>query len=75
MVPPWLKYPDLPRLSLGWRMGRGEEHYNTVYRQFSRLSPEEQDDYQRRFPEPTDWHGWYDMVRANPWITRDDGAT
>ena len=74
MEPPWRKYPEIPRGSIDWRMGRGEEHYNAVYRMFSRLNPNEQDDYQGRFPEPPDWQGWYDMVRGHPWVVREDGS-
>lgn len=28
ILPPWLKYPDCPRLSIGWRMGGGEQYMN-----------------------------------------------
>jgi ribA/ribD-fused uncharacterized protein len=26
MPPPWAQYPDIPRTSIGWRMGRGEDY-------------------------------------------------
>ena len=28
MVPPWIKYPNLPSGSMGWRMGVGEQYSN-----------------------------------------------
>lgn len=27
MVPPWVKYPNLPLGSIGWRMGVGEDYW------------------------------------------------
>jgi hypothetical protein len=67
MEPPWAKYPDMERQSVGWRMGDGEDYYNTVYRMFSALPPAAREDYEQRHPEPPGWSGWYDMVKANPW--------
>ena len=29
MPPPWLKYPDIGRYSIGWRMGYGEDYIGT----------------------------------------------
>lgn len=27
MVPPWIKYPNIPLGSIGWRMGAGETYW------------------------------------------------
>jgi hypothetical protein len=32
MIPPWKKYPDIPRFSIGWRMGDGEDYYAQFFR-------------------------------------------
>jgi hypothetical protein len=67
MKPAWLAYPDIPRYSIGWRMGRGEDHYNAVSKMFSGLDEEEQAAYRQCYPEPPEWAGWYDQVQAKPW--------
>jgi hypothetical protein len=34
LVPPWVKHPNIPRYSIGWRMGSGE-WYVWMWRQWS----------------------------------------
>jgi len=67
MQPPWMSLPDLPRQSVGWRMGSGEEIYNRFYRWFSSLRGDEQSEFQAANPEPPDWHGFYRMIVDRPW--------
>ena len=55
MEPPWIKHPDIPAGSVGWRMGRGEEYYNEFYRWFSALTPAEQEEYVRSNAPPYEW--------------------
>lgn len=26
LAPPWVEFPDIPRYSIGWRMGPGEDY-------------------------------------------------
>lgn len=57
--PPWVRYPDIPRFSIGWRMGAGEE-YGCVLRLWKEgRSRDELLDYLRRFaPIPVSWGTW-----------------
>jgi hypothetical protein len=58
MVPPWEKFPDYERHTLGWRMGVGEEYLDDYYTFIQQLS----NDYQTRLnylkshrPAPLNW--------------------
>ncbi len=55
MAPLWLKYPSIPEGSIGWRMGYGESYAEQFYQWFYKLTPEEQNDYKYKFPEPVCW--------------------
>jgi hypothetical protein len=55
MVPPWIKYPNIPLGSIGWRMGMGEDYvdrftawYNKQHRNTHKLLWE-------KYPEPDMW--------------------
>ena len=67
MKPPWSALPHIPYGSIGWRMGAGEDVATHFYRVFSDLSVEARDDYERLNPEPQEWKGYYDRIRAKPW--------
>jgi ribA/ribD-fused uncharacterized protein len=59
LLPPWLKYPDIPRYSIGWRMGYGESYmfeWRSWYGGLSRLG---KSSYQALYPEPEEWHDFY----------------
>jgi hypothetical protein len=60
MVPPWVKFPNLPKQSMGWRMGLGE-HYrcNTYPARWSRQSRPIRLQLRANYPEPEDWTGYY----------------
>ena len=64
---PWIAFPELPAGSIGWRMGSGEDAYDTFYRWFSALTPEQAQAFERENPEPEGWRGTYANIRANPW--------
>jgi len=59
MVPPWVKYPNLPRRSMGWRMGTGE-HYRDQFRTWwaAQNRGEFRLKYQADYPEPAEWEGF-----------------
>ena len=59
MEPPWLAFPDIPSVSIGWRMGGGESFLMTWDRWYKRISEEERIEYQRSYPEPPSWDGFY----------------
>jgi hypothetical protein len=71
MEPPW-KVFDYPQLSLGWRMGAGEDYRDEWYEWFRQLSREEQRSYIFRYPEPEDWFGFYDLYLASNQEERTD---
>jgi hypothetical protein len=65
--PPWVVFPYIPRGSIGWRMGRGEDYYNEFYKWFSVLGSTERDRYVLGQPEPAEWKGFYAMIVSHPW--------
>jgi arsenate reductase len=61
LVPPWIKFPAIPRRSIGWRMGSGEWYLWTWGRWWATLAPEARDAYRARWPDvPIEWRGWLD---------------
>jgi hypothetical protein len=65
--PPWKQRPDLPRHSIGWRMGPGEDVYNEYYKWFSALDPAAQQAYRNDHPESYGWRGFYQIIIDHPW--------
>lgn len=55
MLPLWLKYPQIPDGSIGWRMGEGEAYALEHSSWYSHLTQEEKERYQAKFPEPVCW--------------------
>jgi hypothetical protein len=68
MEPPWVAHPELPRLSIGWRMGYGEETANRFYQWFSALAQADRLRFRREHPEPQGWEGYYQMIIDHPWL-------
>jgi hypothetical protein len=66
MDPPWKKYPDLPRTSIGWRMGYGQDYHQNFWKWFSSLDAVAQEAYCRDHPEPGGWAGFYRMIIDHP---------
>ena len=57
LPPPYIRYPQIDRGSMEWRMGIGE-HYVNRWNDFRRsLTQEELREYYRLFPEPAVWRG------------------
>ncbi|MFG6368911.1 MAG: NADAR family protein [Lachnospiraceae bacterium] len=60
ILPPlWLAYPEIARYSIGWRMGYGEDYIYQWNEWFRTLSLEEQSTYEKQFPEPPMWKGFW----------------
>jgi len=59
LLPPWLAYPKIERYSIGWRMGSGEDYMEKWSRWYQKLSAKQSADYQRLFPEPPTWKGFW----------------
>ncbi|MDS0525502.1 NADAR family protein [Clostridium sp. SHJSY1] len=62
MAPLWIKYPQINRYSLGWRMGFGESYVVKFGEWYESLNNEEKKEYKEMFPEPKGWLGWYEEV-------------
>ncbi len=60
LMPPWAKYPAIPRRSIAWRMGDGEWYSMMWHRWWSRLSPEAQATYAAQWKPrtPPEFVGW-----------------
>lgn len=58
LKPPWIVKPEWPGNSMGWRMG-GEQYFFAVRKMYGELSPPEQAAYDRAYPEPPDWQGYF----------------
>ena len=60
-VPPWVKYPNLRRGSMGWRMGRGEHFLLRIIAPWWRQLPESgREQYRLDYPAPQEWRGFLD---------------
>lgn len=59
VLPPWLRYPQLERYSIGWRMGYGEDHMILLGHWTASWTRDDWLAYLRRHaPVPVDWHDW-----------------
>jgi hypothetical protein len=58
-LPLWLAFHDIPRYSIGWRMGEGGGYAWDFFKWWETLSVSARQEYQQRYPEPIGWRGWY----------------
>lgn len=63
MPPLWIKYPNIPRYSIGWRMGYGEDYACNFSVWFGKLTDSQKLEYIKMFPEPKRWVGYWDVHR------------
>jgi protein-tyrosine-phosphatase/N-acetylglutamate synthase-like GNAT family acetyltransferase len=59
LVPPWIKHPDLPRRSLGWRMGAGEWYLDVWRHWWQGVDEAGRAAYRARWPAPDAWGNWW----------------
>lgn len=59
MVPPWVKYPNLPKGSMGWRMGQGEWYIEDFYRWYYSNPRKRRVEIMSTYKEPEEWKGFY----------------
>lgn len=59
MMPLWIAYPEIDRYSIGWRMGYGEDYVYQWGTWFDSLTEEDAKAYQKLFPEPVTWKGYW----------------
>ena len=65
LPPPWVFDPDLPRGSIGWRMGDGQDDLAKWQRMFIALSPDLKREYMNRYPAPVEWESMYQYLIDN----------
>jgi hypothetical protein len=59
LLPPWKKYPIIPRGSIGWRMGGGESYMWAWDEWAGRMSKPQLVEYFRKYlPIPIEWVDW-----------------
>lgn len=60
MIPPWVKYPNIPKGSVGWRMGIGEEYCHILFPTWwSRQTRKVRLRVREKYPEPAGWSDFY----------------
>ncbi len=60
MVPPWVKYPNLSRESMGWRMGQGETYMDEFRAWFyGKNSRQQRVKIMNIYPATDNWEGFY----------------
>ena len=62
MVPPWVKYPAIPRASIGWRMGEGEGYWDDFRAWWESQPATIHTAVRAAYPEPPGWAGFYERV-------------
>jgi len=60
MLPLWLAYPSYSSVTIGWRMGSGEQYRIRWHYWFAGLCEADQANYRHRFPAPEKGH-WTDF--------------
>lgn len=58
MLPPWMKFPDVPYQSIGWRMGGPESYLMDWYSWFRGLSDGDKKIVISRYTIPDDWRNF-----------------
>jgi hypothetical protein len=64
-VPPWVKYPNIPLGSLGWRMGTGEEYWYSFRDWWCAQPGATRLAVKTAYPEPAGWSGFYARLKQN----------
>ncbi|MDJ0612666.1 MAG: NADAR family protein [Rhizobiaceae bacterium] len=62
-VPPWEKYPEIPRGSIGWRMGYGEDYFLMWWVWLKGITKEGKSKYWENIEIPEDWQSWFEHVK------------
>lgn len=63
MVPPWIKFPNIPLGSIGWRMGVGEDYWFRFRSWWFRQIRAKRVAVKTKYPEPREWLGFYDRLK------------
>jgi len=60
MTPPWEEFPEIPFMSIGWRMGPGEDYMHKWWSWMKMKSATQRKAYYDLNSEPKHWSGFYD---------------
>ena len=60
MIAPWNQYPEIPRYSIGWRMGAGEGYLDSFIEWLYQQDEAAVRDYLLSNPPPEDWQNLFD---------------
>ncbi len=60
LVPLWVCHPEIPRYSIGWRMGPGEWYAWMWARWWEGMDEASRAPYRAHWPAPEGWIGWFD---------------
>ncbi|HTL32611.1 MAG TPA: GNAT family N-acetyltransferase [Kofleriaceae bacterium] len=58
-VPPWVKYPNIPRYSIGWRMGSGEWYQWMFGTWWEQLDETARTEYRSHWTPPPQWANYF----------------
>lgn len=58
-VPPWIKYPNIPLGSIGWRMGAGEGYWDCFIDWWKLQLATTRLGVKTKYPEPEEWSDFY----------------
>ena len=59
LLPPWLRHPEIPSMSIGWRMGYGESYMMAWDEWVSQMEQESLVQYFKKYlPIPHNWLHW-----------------
>lgn len=61
-VPPWIKYPNIPLGSIGWRMGEGESYWSCFVEWWNSQSEDIKCRVEVKYPD-TSWGDFYSGMR------------
>lgn len=68
MAPLWAAYPSFDSVTIGWRMGSGEDYKYRWHDWYRSLADEDRAEYKKRFPPPEygAWPGFYEDIADQP---------
>lgn len=62
-LPPWKAFPEIPRVSMGWRMGSSEEYLEHWSNWYAALNSPQRAKYRGKYWPPLTWWDTY-LVRS-----------
>lgn len=60
-VPPWIKYPNIPLGSIGWRMGSGDYYWDCFIGWWKLQDINTQLQIKIKYPAPEVWGDFYNI--------------